>query len=90
MSTIALITAGKGYELPAALKLTPLGSRHCPFRPLSGSYLGPCYGRRYLPAAISNNLLFVKTSADYFITKLLDSIHLNFSQLEHFVCLYEI
>ena len=30
--------------------------------------------------------LFVKTCADYVIPKLMDSMHVNFSQLEHFVC----
>ena len=50
-----------------------------------GSNLWPCYARRYLPAAISNNLLFVKTSADYIIIKIMHSMHVNFSQSEHSV-----
>ena len=38
-----------------------------------------------IPAAINNNLLLVKTSADYIITKLLDSMDVNFSQSEQSV-----
>ena len=85
MSTIVPITPGKGFEISAALKLTPSASRHHPFRPLGGSYLCPCYARKYLPATISNNLLFLKISTDYFITKLLDSMLVNFSQSKHSV-----
>ena len=39
MSTIVLITAGKGFAIPAALEPTPSAPRHRPFRPLGGSYL---------------------------------------------------
>ena len=40
---------------------------------------------RYLRAATSNHLLFVKTSIDYIITKLLESMYVNFSQSEYSV-----
>ena len=73
MSTIILITAGKGFSILLALKPTPSASRHRPIRPLGGRYVCPCYARRFLLAPISNNFLFVKTSADYIITKLTDS-----------------
>ena len=80
MSTIVLITAGKGFQLLSALKQTPSASRHRPLRPLGGRYMRPCYARRYLLAPISDNFLFVKISADYIIKKLTDSSHVNFSQ----------
>ena len=72
MSMIVVITARKGFPIPAALKPTP-------------SLFVPCYAQRHSPAAISHNFLFVKTSADYTIAKLLDSMHVNFSQSEHSV-----
>ena len=83
-----LITAGnslKVFATPAALKPMSWAPRHRPFRQLGGSYFWPCYARRYLPAAISKNLLFVETSADYIITKLLDSMNVNFSKSKHSV-----
>ena len=86
MCAILLITAGKGFEILLVLKPTPSTSRHRPIRPLGGRYVCPCYDRRFLLAPISNNFLFVKTSADYIRTKLTDSTHVNFSQSEHFVC----
>ena len=39
MSTIVLITAGKGFAIPPALKPIPSAPRHRPFQPLDGSYL---------------------------------------------------
>ena len=60
----------------------PSVPRHRPFWPLGGSYLWPWYARKYLAAAISNNLLLVKAPADYIKTKLLDCMHVNFSQSE--------
>ena len=60
-------------------------SQHRPFRLISGRYMYPCYARRYLLAPISNNFFFVKISADYIITKVKDSTHVNFSQSECFV-----
>ena len=39
MSTIVLITAGKGFATPAALKPMPSEPRHRPCRSLVGSYL---------------------------------------------------
>ena len=86
MSTIVLITAGKGFAILLASKATPSASRHRPIRPLGGRYVCPCYARRFLLAPIRNNFLLVKTSADYIITKLMDSKHANFSQSEHFAC----
>ena len=85
MGTIALIPTGKGVAIPAALKPTPLAPGRRPFRPFSGSYLWPCYARRYLPAAIGNNCLYVKTSADIIITNLEDSMHVNTNQSKPFV-----
>ena len=43
--------------------------RHFPFRPLGDHYVCPSYARRNLHAAISNNLLLVKTSTDFIIKK---------------------
>ena len=77
MSTIVLITAGK--EL--VLKLTTSAFRH---RPIGGRYMcrKAMLGDFYLPPPppISTNFLFVKISADFIITKLKDSTHVNFSQ----------
>ena len=71
MSTIVLITAGKGYAIPATLK--------------------PAASTLPAPVGIGNNFLFVKISADYIITKLTNSTHVNFSQSEHLTFfLYEI
>ena len=86
MSAIVLITAGKGFAILSSLKPIPSASRNCPFRPLGGHYMCPCYVRRYLLAPISNTFLFVKVSPDYIITKLTDSTHVSFSQSENFVC----
>ena len=80
MSTIVLITAGKGLAILLALKPAPSASRHCPIGTLVGRYVCPCYARRYLFAPISNNLLFVKTSADYIITGLLDSMQVVYKR----------
>ena len=79
MITIVLITAGKGFDILSALKPTPLASLHCPFQPLGGHYMCPCFVGRYLLALINNNFLFVKKSAEYIIMKLTDSTHVNFS-----------
>ena len=57
------------FAIPAALKPTTSAYRHRPIPPLRGRYVCPCYARRYLPAAISNNFLFVKISVDYIITQ---------------------
>ena len=86
MSRIVLITAGKGFAILLALKSTLAASRHHPIRPLDGRYVCPCYARRFLLAPISNNFLLVKTSADYIITQLTNTTHVNFSQF----CRYEI
>ena len=86
MSTIVLITAGKRFAILLALTPTPSASRHRPIRPLGGRYVYPSHARRFLLAPISNIFLFLKTSADYILTKLTDSTHVNFSQTEHFVC----
>ena len=87
MSTTVLITAGKVFAIPAALKSTPAASRHRPIRPLVRCrQVCSCYARRFLLAPISKNFLFVKTSADYIKPKLTNSTHENFSQSEHFVC----
>ena len=85
MSTIVLITAGKGFAILLSLKPTASASQHRPIRPLGGRYVCPCYARRFFFAPIRNNFLFVKTSADYILTKLTDSTHVNFSQSEHSV-----
>ena len=79
-----LITAGKGFAILSALKPTPSAPQHRPFRTFGKGYVCPCYARRYLRAAISNNLLFVKTLVEYIISELADRTHINFSQLEHF------
>ena len=86
MGTIVLITAAKGFVIWTSLKPITSAPRNCPFRQLGVRYVCSCYARRYFPASICNNLLLVKTSADYIITKLTKSTHVNFSQLEHFVC----
>ena len=86
MNRIVLITAEKGFPILSALEPTPWASRHRPFGPLGGRCMCSLYARRYLLAPISNHFLFVKTSADYIITKLTDSTHVNFSQSECFVC----
>ena len=52
MSTIVLITAGKGIAILLALKPTPSASRHRPIRPLGGSYVYPSYARRFLLAPL--------------------------------------
>ena len=57
MSTIVLLTAGKGFAILAALKPTPLESRYRPFRLFGGRYVCPCYARRCFSAAISNIFL---------------------------------
>ena len=54
--------------------------------PVPTTCLCPCFAQRYLPAIIKNNLLFLKPSTDNIITKVTDSTHVNFSQLERFVC----
>ena len=77
MSTIVLITIGKGFAILLALKSTPSASQH--------RLLGDHYARRFLIAPI--NTLFVKTSTDYIITTLTDSTLVNFSQSTF--CLYE-
>ena len=86
MSTIVLITAGKGLTILSALIPTPSAYLHRPFQPLGGRYMCPCYARRYLLAPIINNFWFVKISAEYIITKLTCSTHINFSQSKNFVC----
>ena len=69
MSTIVLITARKGFAILLALKRTPSASGNQPIRPLGGQYVCPPYARRFSFAHTSNNFLFVKTSANYIITK---------------------
>ena len=85
MSTIVIVTAGKGFSILPALKTASSASRHRPLQPLSGRYVCPCYPLRFLLAPISNNFVFVKTSADYITAKLTDGTHVNFDQSEHFV-----
>ena len=85
MSTIVVITAGHWYAKPSALKPTLSASQHRSYRPLGSRCVCLCNARIYLPPAISNSLLFIKTPADYIISKLLDSTLVNFSQAEHSV-----
>ena len=82
-----LKTARKGFAILSASKPKSSALPHRPSRQLGGRYACPCYARRYIPAAISSKLLFVKTCADYIITKLTESTHVNFSQSEQFVCM---
>ena len=83
MSTIVLITPGKGFAILLALKSTPSTS---PYPTARRSLCVPLLCSEILNCPHYNNFLFVKTSADYIITKLTDSTLVNFSQSEYFVC----
>ena len=77
-----LVTAGKGFAILSALKPTPWHLHIARSDRSTAVICDLATLGRLLSAAISNNLLLVKTSTDYIITKLLDSTHVKFSQLE--------
>ena len=78
--------SGKGICNTISIETNSFGTSTLPVPTARRPVYVPCYTRRFLPAAIYNNLLLVKAYADYIITNITDNTHVNFRQSEHFIC----